>query len=105
MRHTIQGALAMLSTNLLADLGFHQRLSQHPDPLTQEVDIAGLGLAHKLQQLHLGHGHHVAPLDVLIEPFTSRTYAVATLPSGPLSASYTTSWDATRACFKSGSVR
>jgi hypothetical protein len=34
---------------------------------------------------------------VLIEPFTSRTYAVATLPSGPLSASYTTSWDATLA--------
>ena len=32
MRHTIQGALAMLSTNLLADLGFHQRLGKHPDP-------------------------------------------------------------------------
>jgi hypothetical protein len=69
----------MLSADLGADLDLHQRLGQHPDTLAQEVDVAGLGLAHKLQQLHLGHGHHVAPLDVLIEPFTSRTYAVATL--------------------------
>jgi hypothetical protein len=32
MRHTIQGALAMLSTNLLADLGFHQRLASTRTP-------------------------------------------------------------------------
>jgi hypothetical protein len=38
----------MLSADLGADLGLHQRLGQHPDTLTQEVDVAGLGLAHKL---------------------------------------------------------
>jgi hypothetical protein len=69
----------VLGADLGADLGVHQRLGQHPHALAQEVDIAGLGLAHKLQQLHLGHGHCVAPLDVLIGVFTSRTYAVATL--------------------------
>jgi chromosomal replication initiation ATPase DnaA len=58
-------------------------VNEHPHPLTQEVDIGAVGLAQQLQQLHLGHGHHVAPLDVLIEPFTSRTYAVATLISEP----------------------
>jgi signal transduction histidine kinase len=37
----------------------------------------------------------VAPLDVLIEPFTSRTYAVATSSSASVACSYTTPWDAT----------
>jgi hypothetical protein len=69
----------VLGTDLGRDLRLHQRLGQHANSLAQEVDVAALGLANKLQQLHLGHGHHVAPLDVLIEPFTSRTYAVATL--------------------------
>ena len=73
----------MLGADLGTDLGVHQRLGEHPHPLAQEVDIAAVGVAQQLQQLHLGHGHHVAPLDVLIEPFTSRTYAVATLISEP----------------------
>jgi hypothetical protein len=77
----------VLGADLGADLGIHQRLGEHPHALAQEVDIGAVGLARQLQQLHLGHGHQVAPLDVLIEPFTSRTYAVATLisePDGPL---------------------
>ena len=37
----------------------------------------------------------MAPLDVLIEPFTSRTYAVATSTSASVACSYTTLWDAT----------
>jgi hypothetical protein len=85
----------VLGTDLGADLHLHQRLGQYPNPLAQEVDVARFGLAHKLQQLHLGHGHHVAPLDVLIEPFTSRTYAVATSSSASIACSYTTPWDAT----------
>jgi hypothetical protein len=94
VRHPVRDTLAVLGTDLGADLGIHQRLSQHPHPFTQEVDIGAVGLAQQLQQLHLGHGHHVAPLDVLIEPFTSRTYAVATLISEPDGCSYTNPWDA-----------
>jgi hypothetical protein len=75
--------LAVLGADLGAHLGVHQRLGEHPHTLAQEVDIGAVGLAQQLQQLHLGHGHHVAPLDVLIRPFTSRTYAVATLISEP----------------------
>jgi hypothetical protein len=77
----------VLGADLGAHLRVHQRLGEHPNPLTQEVDITGLGLAHKAQQFHLRHGHRVAPLDVSIGLFTSRTYAVATLisdPDGPL---------------------
>ena len=87
----------MLGTDLGRDLRLHQRLGQHANSLAQEVDVAALGLANKLQQLHLGHGHHVAPLDVLIEPFTSRTYAVATLIFSSVACSYTTPRDATTA--------
>ena len=72
-------ALAVLGTDLGADLGIHQRLSEHPHPFAREVDIGAVGLAQQLHQLHGGHGHRGSPLDVLIEPFTSRTYAVATL--------------------------
>jgi hypothetical protein len=79
VRHPTQGPLAVFGPDLGRHLRLHQRLGQHANSLAQEVDVAALGLANKLQQLHLGHGHHVAPLDVLIEPFTSRTYAVATL--------------------------
>jgi hypothetical protein len=69
----------VLGADLGAHLGVHQRLSQHPHPLAQEVDIAAVSLAQQLQQIHGGHGHRGSPLDVLIRPFTSRTYAVATL--------------------------
>ena len=54
-----------------------------PQPSTGARSTGGDIRNDKLQQLHLGHGHHVASLDVLIEPFTSRTYAVATLISEP----------------------
>jgi hypothetical protein len=69
----------VLGADLLAHLRVHQRLGEHAHTLTQEVDITGLGLAHTAQQLHLRHGHRVAPLEVSIGLFTSRTYAVATL--------------------------
>ena len=60
------GALAVLGTDLGADLGVHQRLGEHPHPFTQEVDIAAVGLAQQLHQFHGGHGHRGSPLDVLI---------------------------------------
>jgi hypothetical protein len=73
----------VLGTDLSADLGVHQRLGEHPHPFAQEVDIAAVGLAQQLHQFHGGHGHRGSPLDVLIRPFTSRTYAVATLVFSP----------------------
>jgi hypothetical protein len=66
-----------------------------PQPSTGARSTGGDIRNDKLQQLHLGHGHHVASLDVLIEPFTSRTYAVATLIFSSVACSYTTPWDAT----------
>jgi hypothetical protein len=73
----------VLGADLDADLGVHQRLGEHPHPFAQEVDIGAVGLAQQLFQFHGGHGHRGSPLDVLIRPFTSRTYAVATLVSEP----------------------
>jgi hypothetical protein len=73
----------VFGADLGADLGVHQRLGQHPHALAQEVDIAAVGLAQQLHQFHGGHGHRDSPLDVLIRPFTSRTYAVATLAFSP----------------------
>jgi hypothetical protein len=73
----------MLGPNLSRDLGVHQRLGEHPHALAQEIDIGTIGLAQQLHQFHGGHGHRSSPLDVLIRPFTSRTYAVATLISEP----------------------
>jgi hypothetical protein len=79
----LRGALAVLGADLGAHLRVHQRLGEHPHALAQEVDIGAVGLAQQLQQIHGGHGHRDSPLDVLIRPFTSRTYAVATLISEP----------------------
>jgi hypothetical protein len=73
----------LCSAPIWAHLGVHQRLSQHPHALAQEIDIGAVGLAQQLQQIHGGHGHRGSPLEVLIRPFTSRTYAVATLISEP----------------------
>jgi hypothetical protein len=97
---SFRGALAVLGADLGAHLGVHQRLGEHPHALAQEVDIAAVGLAQQLQQFHGGHGHRDSPLDVLIEPFTSRTYAVATLISEPGACSYTNPWDAITAVSK-----
>ena len=77
------GALPVLGADLCADLGVHRRLGEHTYPFAQEVDIATVDLAQQLHQFHGGHGHRGSPLDVLIRPFTSRTYAVATLISEP----------------------
>jgi hypothetical protein len=84
----------MLGPNLSRDLGVHQRLGEHPHALAQEIDIGTIGLAQQLHQFHGGHGHRSSPLDVLIRPFTSRTYAVATLVFSPGGCSYTNPWDA-----------
>jgi hypothetical protein len=69
----LRAALAVLSAELGAHLGIHQRLGKHPHALAQEVDIAAVRLAQQLQQLQGGHGHRDRPLDVVIRPFTSRT--------------------------------
>ncbi len=55
-------ALAVGHPGELGDLGLHDRLGEHPDPLTQEVDVAvGDRLAHGLEHGHPVLGHRGVP--------------------------------------------
>jgi hypothetical protein len=103
--------------DLGGDLGVHQRLRQDPHPLPHEVDIAGLGIAHELDQFHRGDCHRVL-LETSIRSFvfedgpvvfpcnlTKRDHVVAvsrrcsgTTPcdTADYPWSYTTPWDANR---------
>ena len=68
----VRGAFAVRGADLGGDLRLHQRLGQHTHALAQEVDVAALGVADQLHQLHRGDCHRVPPRDVASDPSSSR---------------------------------